>query len=174
MIYEYIPHKDTKQATGLIAVLIAAAVGFFIFPSVFPQMQMRWGCQLTGALCLVAVIFVYTRYVGRSYIYRIVDENDELELTVTEITGGGRSRVTVCRFALDAIEEAYALTPADDGKKKLLMARAKGERRKRFDYCPQLSAPLETYLFVRVGGEALFVKLAADERLFSYFHNSEE
>lgn len=170
MVYEYIPNKDPKRMSGIMIILISAAVGFFIFPSIYPDMPMRWVFQLSGVACLCAAIFITARYIGKSYIYRVIS-NDEggLDLTVTEIGNGGRSRITVCRFALDNIEEAYLLSPADGDRKKALEGRARKEKRKRFDYCLDLSASAVCYLFVTECGEPLFIKIEADQKLFSYF-----
>lgn len=170
MLYEYIPHKNLKQTAGLLIIFISAAVGCFMFPAIFPDMTMRWLFQLSGALLLVAVIFVYTRHIGKTFIYRIIEDDEGgLALTVTEVTGGGRSRITVCRFSLENIEEAHSLELSEGEKKRALNARAKKERRKTFNYCPDVSTPRVAYLYVRESGEPLFIKLATDDTLFSYF-----
>ena len=91
MRYEYIPHKNIKQASGLLVIFISAAVGCFAFPSVFPSVALRWLFQMAGALLLVATVFVYTRKIAKTFIYRIVeDDGEKLYFTVTEITNGGR------------------------------------------------------------------------------------
>ena len=169
MIYEYIPHKDPRQSMGQIIIFISAAVGCFMFPAIFPHIALRWLFQLTGALFLVGVVFVYTRRIAKNFIYRIVrGEEDELLFSVTEVTGGGRSRVTVCRFSLDSIEEAYSIGFTDTEKKKALCIRAKKEHRKTFDYSSGVSADRVAYIYVREGGEPLFVKVVTDDILFSY------
>lgn len=173
MIYEYIPNKDPRRVTGLLVILIAAAVGFFLFPSMFPALPLSWVFQMSGTLCLVAAIFTYTRYMGMTYIYRII-ENDEggLDLTVTEVTGGGRSRITVCRFDLADVEDVYAITETVEDQKRAkadMERRAKRERRKRFDYCAEMLATDALYVFATVSGEKLCIKLSPDGRLFTYF-----
>lgn len=170
MIYEYIPYKDPKQAMGQIIIFISAAVGCFAFPSVFPNMSLRWLFQLTGALFLVAVVFVYTRRIAKNFIYRITEgDKGELLFSVIEVTSAGRSRVTVCRFSLDSLEEAYSLCASEIEKKKELHAKAKKERRKVFDYSLGANADRVAYLYVREGGEPVFIKVVTDDILFSYF-----
>ena len=130
---------------------------------------MCWLFQTSGAALLAAVIFVYTRNIAKTFIYRII-ENDEggLDFTVTEVTGGGRSRITVCRFSLDSIEEAYSLDASEGERKKALAAKARREHRKRFDFCPDVSTERVAYLFVN-DGEPVLVQVAVDDTLFSYF-----
>ena len=169
MIYEYIPHKDPKQAMGQIIIFISASVGCFAFPSILPNMPLRWLFQLTGALFLVGVIFVYTRRIAKNFIYRITEGDDgQLLFSVTEVTSGGRSRVTVCRFSLDNIEEAHSLSIFDREKKKELCAKAKKEHGKIFDYSLGVSADRMAYLYVRESGEPIFVKIVTDDILFSH------
>ena len=169
MIYEYIPHKDPRQATGLLVICLSAAVGFFTFPAMFQDMPLRWLFQLTGVAFLAAVIFVYTRYIAKSFIYRVEEREDGAAFTVIEVTSNGRSRVAVCCFALSSIEEAHRLSLDDADKKKALGSKAKREGRRVFDFCPDASTPDVAYLFVEENGDRFLVKVATDQRLFSYF-----
>ena len=130
MLYEYIPHKDVRRAMGRMVIFISAAVGCFAFPTIFPDMPLRWLFQMTGAVLLAAVIFVYTRSIGKTFIYRVVENDGGLDFTVTEVTGGGRSRITVCRFSLGSIEEAHIGDISDRDEKRAFLSRAKGEGRK--------------------------------------------
>lgn len=169
MLYEYIPHKNPKQAVGLMIISISAAVGCFAFPAIFPDMPLRWLFQMSGALFLVAAVFGYTRHIAKTFIYRVIEDDEGgLDFTVTEVTGGGRSRVTVCRFSLDSIEEAHSLDASELEKKRALNARARKERRKRFNFCPDVSTERVAYLFVN-DSEPVFVQVAVDDKLFSYF-----
>lgn len=169
MRYEYIPHKNLRQTAGLLIIFISAAVGCFAFPAMNPNMPLRWLFQMSGAMFLVAVIFGYTRHIAKTFIYRIIEDEEKLYFTVTEVTGGGRSRVTVCRFALSSIEEAHSLTVSESEKKRALNTKAKKEHRKTFNYCPDISTPRVAYLLVNEGGDPIFVKVAVDDILFSYF-----
>ena len=54
-------------------------------------------------------------------------------------------------------------------KKKALGSKAKREGRRVFDFCPDASTPDVAYLFVEENGDRFLVKVATDQRLFSYF-----
>ena len=106
-IYEYSPPKSNKKASGIILILFSLAAGMFIFTLLFPEIPFRWAVQLISIAAFVAVIFIITRYVAKSFVYAIVkNDNDRLDLTVTEITNAGRTKITVCRIALDNIEKS--------------------------------------------------------------------
>ena len=171
MVYEYIPQKNLKKISGMLTVLISAAVGFFLFPTLFPTLPLRWIFQLSGVVCLVAVIFIASRYIGKSIIYAVIDNGEGgLDLTVTEVTNGGRSRITVCRFSIDNIEDAVR-TGGDGQLKKKLGDRAKKEHRKTFNYCVEFNDPNACYIFVTECGELLLIKLSPDATLWGYLTN---
>ena len=167
MIYEYVPQKDLRRIAGVLIVLISASVGFFLFPTLFPAMQMRWIFQLSGVACLVAVIYIASRYIGRGFIYAVMEDEDGLDLTVTEVTNGGRTRVTVCRFSLSDIESAV-LVGRNKEKRKMLEAKAKKEGRSRFNYCAELNDAKACYVFVKEGTSPLLVKLSPDTVLYEF------
>ena len=91
-IYECAPKKNFRRLSGLVMILICAALGLFLTPSVFPSMPYRWAPQLLGLACLSAVIYISVRYVGRALVYSIVEYEGERFFTVTEVNNGGRSR----------------------------------------------------------------------------------
>ena len=98
-IHEYIPAKNLKKISGALVILISAACGFFAFPTMFPGMPMRWLFQLSGIGCLVAVIFLATRYISKTVVYRLTEtEEGGVDFTVTEVTNDGRSKITVFVF----------------------------------------------------------------------------
>lgn len=172
-IHEYIPAKDYKKISGLLVILISASCGFFAFPMLFPQMPMRWIFQLSGIACLAAVIFLATRYISKAVVYRLLENGEGgIDFTVTEVTNGGRSKITVCRFALSGVERAelfYASNKEDEKKKKELVKQAKKDGRKSFNYCGDFKPPVVCCLLVEECGEKLIIKLTPDAVLFEYF-----
>ncbi len=173
IIYEYIPTKNLKKLSGLIIILISAAAGFFAFPLVYPEMPLRSLLQATGIGCLAAVIFITARYISKAMIYRFI-ENDEggIDFTVTEVTNGGKSHITVCRFSLENIERVavfYLDRAEDKERKKEFMREANKEHRKVFNYCPDvLSSPI-CFVCVRESGEPLLIKVVVDAKMLSLF-----
>ena len=177
-VHEYIPAKNFKKISGLLVILISAACGFFAFPAMFSDMPMRWVFQLSGIGCLVAVIFFATRYISKSLVYRLV-ETDEggIDFTVTEVTNGGRSKITVCRFDIANIERAelfYASNKDDVTSRKDMLKSAKKEHRKSFNYCGDIKPPVECCLLVEECGERFLIRLTPDATLYGYFKKSVE
>jgi len=176
-VHEYIPQKNPRKAIGLISILISAAVGFFLFPTVFKGMPMSWLFQATAVGCLVGAIFIYSRYLVKTEVYRLERDEDsgEIDFTVTEITNKGKSSITVCRFALSGIEEAdifYFESKDDEKRKKELIKRAKKENRKIFDYCPQMMSEVVCGLLVEECGEKLLIKVTPDKVLLDAFRDA--
>ena len=175
MIYECIPYKDTKRLTGLGVIFLSAAVGFFLFPSLYPDMSLCWLFQISGTLCLTVGILIYTRYVGRSYIYRIIEGDEGLDFTVTEVTGGGKSAVTVCKLSLDGIESAWRVREDTEGGKRIgneVKKRVRAEKCKRFAYCAEPMPADSLWVIARVGGEPICVRLSFDGGLYGYFREA--
>jgi len=177
-IYEYIPAKNLKKISGALVILISAACGFFAFPAIFTEMPMRWLFQLSGVGCLVAVIFFASRYISKAVVYRLI-ETDEggIDFTVTEVTNGGRTKVTVCRFDIANIEKVelfYAGNRDDETKKKAMVKRAKKDKRKLFNYSGDIKPPVVCCLLVEECGEKFFIKLTPDATIFGYFKKAAE
>ena len=177
-IHEYIPAKNYKKISGLLTILIAAACGFFAFPALFNQMPMRWIFQLSGVICLAAVIFLATRYISKSLVYRLIDNGEGgVDFTVTEVTNGGRTKITVCRFDIKSIERAelfYASNSKDEENKKSMIKQAKKEGRKSFNYCADIKPPVVCCLLVEECGERFLIKLTPDATIFGHFKKSVE
>ena len=177
-IHEYIPAKNYKKISGVLVILIAAACGFFAFPTLFPQMPMRWIFQLSGVACLVAILFFATRYISKAVVYRLVQTDEEgIDFTVTEVTNGGKKHVTVCRFDVKNVERAelfYASNSKDDANKKAMVKQAKKDKRKTFNYCGDINPAVVCYLFVSECGEKLLIKLTPDATIYGYFKKAAE
>ena len=166
-IYEYAPQKNFKKLSGIVMLLICAATVLFLIPSVFSEMPFRWVLQSVGLLCLVAVVYISVRYVGRAHIYAII-QNDEggHDLTVTEISNGGKSRITVCRISVANVEEVIVLDRRNNTDK--LKIKQLNQGRKKFSYHPDFNAGRACYVSVVECGEPLVLKLAEDKRLIEY------
>ncbi len=175
--YTYVPTKNIKKISALLIILISAAAGFLLFPTIFPEMSLRWLFQGSAIACLGAMIFVVTRYVMKKTVYEL-SENDDggFDFSVTEITNGGRTRVTVCRFDVNSIEEIalfHRENEQDCIKRKQMDKRARREHRAVFNYCPDILSSPVCYVFVNEGVGPFLVKLAPDKVLYDYLTKSE-
>lgn len=164
-MYQYIPPKNPQKTTGIILLLLAAAAVSVFFTTVFPNMPLRWLLQLFAVGMLVAIIYITTRYVTKSYIYKISsrDRENALDLTVTELTGG-KHAVTVCRVGMENITEILRLTPENKAemKKKSLEG-----GRKRFIYICDIQPPVTLLLFAEECGDPLSIMISSDEEFAS-------
>lgn len=175
-IYDYAPKKNTMQLTGVILCLASLAAGLFL-PSVLIQnLPFKWAFQLVSIAILTVVIFIVTRFMAKSFLYSVVQtDNDALDFTVTEITNGGRSKITVCRIALrgiESVEEINRGKKSDCEAQRKIEKKAKKEGRKSFNYCPSLSPASVCILLCEECGEKFLIKLECDDTLLSYFKNS--
>ena len=92
-LYEYTPPKSNKKALGVIIILLSLAIGLFAFTMIFPNIALRWLVQLIAVLALVAVIFIISRYIAKSFLYTIAQNDDgTLDLNIAEITNAGRKK----------------------------------------------------------------------------------
>ena len=172
-IYEYTPQKSNKKAMGVIIILSSLAAGAFIFTLLFPNLPFRWGVQLITIVAFVAVIFIISRYLAKSFLYAIFKDEDALDFTVTEITNGGRKQITVCRIGLSSIEEAYRLDCSiheNAEKAKAIQKQAKSDGRKAFNYCPDINPTDFCILLVEECGEKFILKLSYDAKLWEYLN----
>ena len=181
-IYEYVPQKNFKKLSGIVMILICLSLVLFLIPSIFPDMPLRWVLQLVGIGCLSAVIYISVRKVGRAFIYRITQNDDgSRDFTVTEVTNGGKTRITVCRISLSNIEEVSVLDRRNVTDKLRIHQLTGGKRfsfgsysgknggaRKLFVYHPDFNASCACYVAVTECGEPLTIKLAEDKMLMDY------
>ena len=171
-IYEYTPQKTNKKASGIILILFSLAAGLFLFTILFPNIPFKWAIQLISIFAFVAVIFIISRYVAKSFIYAIVEAEDgTLDFTVTEVTNAGRTRITVCRIGVNNIEKAHLFDrsiPGHDERAKAIQATAKSDGRKSFNYCPDVNPTEFCILLVEECGEKFIFKLSPDATLWEY------
>ena len=171
-IYEYIPSKNRTRINGVIIILIAVAAAVFSTPMLFPSMAFKGVFQFVSVLCLVGTIFIIARYVAKTFVYSIVQNDDSsLDLTVCEITNGNRKRTTVCRVGIDNFTEVHLLYPensTDKLKEKEICANARSEHRKSYDYCHDIKASPICIILLEECGEPLLIKLSPDQTLMKY------
>ena len=171
-IYKHYPPKSNKKASGIILILFSLAAGLFLFTLIFPSIPFRWAIQLISITAFVAVVFIISRYVAKSFCYEIIQaENNSLDFTVAEITNAGRSKITVCRIAISSIEEAHFLNrsiPEHAEKIKALQKFAAADGRKSFNYCPDINPTELCILLVEECGEKFLLKIAYDSTLWEY------
>ena len=171
-LYEYTPKKSNKKVLGIIIILVSLALGLFAFTLIFSNMPFKWIFQLISIASFVAVIFIITRYVAKSFCYAIIKtDNDTLDFTVDEIANAGRSKATVCRIAITSIEEAYLLDKSiDNNSQKIteIEKKAKADGRKFFNYSPDINPTVICILLVEECGEKFLIKLSPDHTLWTY------
>ena len=145
-MYSVTPKKQSKL-TGLIcAACFICGLGLF-FASI-GQGEIPYAtllAQLAGVLCLVAGIYLYTKYFAHQFTYAvqpggIFDANgDEIyDLTVVD-TVGGRKRRVVCRIALRDIMQVDARPARATKKNGYAKIEAPGEDGGEvFSYCADM------------------------------------
>jgi hypothetical protein len=173
ILYEYAPQKNLRRLSGIVIILVCVALGLFLVTSVFQTLPYRWALQLCGFGCIAAIIYMTVKYISKTVVYAVVKKKDgELDLTVTEVTNGGKSRVTVCRISLSNIEEICIFDKGSDTDKikaDKLAARAKREGRKVFNYCQNMTPERVCALLVTECEEPLLIRLESDVALEKYF-----
>ena len=171
-LYEYTPQKSNKKAAGIVLILFSLAAGLFLFTIIFPDIKFKWAIQLISIIAFVAVIFIISRYMAKGFLYAIAQNDDgTLDLTVTEVTNAGRKQITVCRIALNNIEESHLLDrsiPKHAEKLKALQRNAKNEHRKLFNYCPDVNPTEVCIILVEECNEKFLLKLSPDSTLWGY------
>lgn len=162
-LYEYTPQKNVKKLGTVTGLLLLGAGILILIEKLMPDLSTPWMFQLLAVGMLMLCIFITTRYIMKSYVYAIVDEDGSVDLTVTEIQG--RHVITVCRVSLSGLESvvvAYKGDPASDNPVK---NKIRADKRKSFNYCSDFFDEKYICIFSNEGGEAIAIKLSWDERL---------
>ena len=164
-LYEYAPKKDIKRLSLTTIAAFAGAAVMVLVTVMFPEMAYKWAVQLISIGLIAVGIFFTSRYIMRSYVYRVevFDENEGPELTVTEIQG--RHIITVCRLTLSSIDGTVTVCPTDKPEVDALKARINAEKRKKYDYCVDMFGDKQICVLATVGGEGIAVKLSYDKQL---------
>ena len=82
-LYEYAPQKNTKKLATVTGSLLGGAVILILMYMFIPNLGTPWMIQLLAVGMLMLAIFITARYIMKSYVYAIVEENNEKLLTVT-------------------------------------------------------------------------------------------
>lgn len=177
-LYDYTPPKDTQRTTAIIICLSSLGAAPFLFSLILQNIPFKWAFQLISILMLTAVIFIVTRYVAKSYTYSIIENEDRSrDFTVTEIGNGGRSKITVCRIAVDSIESLTVIDRSvneDAVKLRELKKAAKKEERKFFSYYHTVNPPKLCIVFAEECGEKFLISFTPDEKLISFLEPKQQ
>lgn len=160
-MYEFRPQRTNNKAQKLIILLFAGAAVLFLLTVPLDGLPFLWVIQLLALIMLVAAIFLVTRYVTKTYEYAVTSAEGDADLTVTEISSGGKRRITVCRISLSGIVSVRCVDSSDE--------RFRAQRRsggKIYDYRPDLSPERSVLIEAKEGGEELRILLAYGEDFF--------
>ena len=169
-VYEYRPEKNNTRIFGIMMIMLSLGAAFFVTPLLVPSVPFHWLFQLLGVVAIIAVIYLLTRYVAKSFVYAVIEDDGSLDFTVTEITNGGRKAITVCRVAIANITELHVFDMNDPEHKlreKEIWAEAHRESRKCYDYCHDIKTTPVCLIALEECGEPLLIKIAAEDRLCS-------
>ena len=171
-LYDYTPPKNNSRLFGIIICLASLGIGPFLFSLIIKELPFKWVFQLISIISLTAIIFIITRYIAKNFLYSVVrSDNDGVDFTVTEITNGGRSKITVCRISVSGIESAEVFDRNDSNAiqhQKEIEKKAKKEGRKSFNYCPDINPVQYSIIIGEECGEKFLIKLTPDEMLCEY------
>ena len=162
-MYEFRPSRTNNKAQKLIVLFFVGAAALFLLSVPLEGLPFLWVIQLFAILLLVAAVFLVTRYMTKAFEYSI----SEGDLTVTEISGGGRRRIAVCRVSLSGIESARVIEGKDEGLRAIRRA-----RKRIFDYRPDISPHKSILAVAREGGEEFLILFAYDEEFLSILRGS--
>ena len=170
-IYEYEPPKDSKKATGIVIILFSLAAGLLLFTMLL-NIPYEAILQLIAIFALTAAVFIATRYLAKSFVYSVnQNDNATLDLYVTEITNGGKKQITVCRIGIIGIEESYVINKTEKSSidtEKALIKNAKQDGVKIFNYCPDINPVKYSIIIGEECGEKYLIKLSFDDKLCEY------
>ena len=171
-IYEIIPQKDMRRLTLLTSAFLIGATLIMALTSIFEGIPFKWAFQLLGVIMLALGIFYLTRYVMKSFIYRIEATDSGHDLTVTEIQG--RHIITVCRISLSGIEEVYVARPNDSLEMKSAVQKARSGNRKQYNYCVDMFGDKCLFILATECGEPIALRLSYDEKLTQFLDTAKQ
>ena len=167
-MYEFKPQRPHDKARKLIVLFFAGAAALFLLTVPLEGVPFLWVIQLLAILLLVVAVFLVTRYVTKTYEYAVEPTDDGADLTVTEISSGGKRRIVVCRISLSGIESVRAIV----GKDEELSAIRKA-RRKIFDYRIDVAPEKSILAVANEGGEEYILLFAYDDEFLSILERNE-
>ena len=161
-MYEFKPLRSNQKAQKLIILFFAGSAALLILSVFLKGIPFLWVIQLLAILLAGAAVFLVTRYVTKTYEYAVESTEGGGDLTVTEISSGGKRRITVCRVSLSGLCEVRDIEGKDDRLEAL-----KKEKRRIFDYRPDLLPEKSILAVAREGGEEYILLLAYSEEFLS-------
>ena len=162
-MYEYAPKSKKGREMRLFLVCLASAL-LLLLLLFLPQTPAPHLCRLLGVGLAAASVWIASRYLWRSYIYRVAprgDGNGSLDLTVTEIYR--RRRRVVCRISLADIEEV--------SREKAEKNRPHEGSERQFQYTDVIDSTAFCILTVRDGNSLCRIRLMADDTLYDILRN---
>ena len=172
-IYEYEPPKNNKKATGVVIILFSLAAGLFLFTMLL-NIPYEAILQLIAIFSLTGAVFVATRYLAKNFVYSVnQNDNPSPDLDIIEITNGGKKQITVCRISINNITEYYQINKTDKNStntEQALIKKAKQDRVKIFNYCPDINPLQYSIIIGEECGEKYLIKLTPDEKLCEYLN----
>ncbi len=165
-MYEFKPQRTNNKAQKLIILFFIGAAALFLLTVPLKGFPFIWVVQLLAILLLVAAVFLVTRYISKIYEYSIDESGD---LTVTEVSSGGKRRIAVCRISLSGIESARLVDSSDDGVRAIRKA-----RKKIYDYRPDIAPEKSIIAVAREGGEEYIILFAYDEEFLNILRMDED
>jgi hypothetical protein len=159
-MYEFKPQRTNDRAQKLVLLFFIGAAALLLVTVPLKGMPFLWIIQLFAVILIVAAVFLVTRYITRSYIYSIDVIDGRTDLTVTEVSSGGKRQIAVCRIGLAGIESVREIDGRDGELAELRKA-----RKRIFDYRPDLLPEKSLLVSAEECGEKLLILLAYDEAL---------
>ena len=160
-MYELIPRKSNNKARGVIIILFLATAALFLASELIPNLPFVWIPQLLGILFAVPAVYLVSRYVAKSFLYRVESTDRGVDLTVSEASFGGKRRTVVCRIGLSSIKKRILLE--GDG---CSLSPFKKEKKPTYDYRPDLCPSKSILILSDEGGVEVYICLASEEKLF--------
>ena len=171
-MYEHIPQSNKTKAKNIVSALLIGGFAIMTVTSSAKDMPLKWLFQLAGLAVITAGIFIMTRYLFKSFLYRVSPtDTGSADLSVIELQK--KSRITVCRISVSGISEIRVFSAEEKEKEKTLLAEIKAGGRKRFDYCADLNPDRFMWLMADECGESVAIKLSYDETLYGILSDAE-
>ena len=162
-LYEYTPQKNTKKLAIITGSLLCGAGILMLMNMFLPRITAPWMFQLLAVGMLMMVVFITSRYIMKSYVYAIIEEDGDTDLTVTEIQG--RHVITVCRLSLSRLEAVVIVPKGDRMSETPVKEKIQKDKRKSYNYCSDFFDEKYICLFSNEGGTPVAVKLSWDKTL---------
>jgi len=162
-MYEITPQGNRQKAKNIVSALILGGFAVMLVTSVADSMPFKWAFQLGGLAVITAGIFVLTRYVSRTFSYKVEQTDTGADFTITELQR--KSFVTVCRIALSNIKEIKVFDSTQKSAEKDFLATVRKDGRKTFNYCVDINPDKFVWVVADECGQSVAVKITYDEKL---------